>query len=119
MIDLEEINAEILSLENKKLDYAVCSHLADMVILKNFYSSGESENDVVVKEYDDILPKYIKYKDVKRLYQLDKTTEKEMLKSLSSACDEIYEFINTIFINTGSQSERDIIVLMIQRLSKI
>ena len=104
MIDIEEITNAIEELESKDLTYDICQKLANLYTIRHYY-----ENDVVTKEYNDILPSYQKFCEVKKMYQLSEVSENSVYKQLKLLCNEISEFLRTLYNNTDTQYEHDII----------
>lgn len=108
MLNLDEINATIDELESNKLTFDVCQKLASLYIIKNYYEN-KKDNDIVITEYNDILPSYHKFCELKRKYQLSEISEEIVYKQLKLLCTEISEFIQILFNNTDNEQEREII----------
>ena len=109
MVDLTEIDATIKELENQTLTFDLCQKLSTLYIIRDHYKAG-----VVIDEYNDILPSYQKFCNVKRQYQLSETSEDSVYKQLELLCSEISEFLQTLYHNTDTQHERDIIESMLK-----
>ena len=111
MIDINEINNTIEELENQRLTFDICGKLADLYTIKKYY---EPESDITIKEYNDILPSYNKFCEIKRRYQLSEISEDAVYKQLELLCIEVSEFIHTLYNNTDSQKERDMIKIYLK-----
>ncbi len=111
MINLAEIDTAIAELENQELTFDLCQKLSCLYIIKDHYKSNE-----VIKEYNDILPSYQKFCEVKRKYQLSEVSETSMYKQLELLCSEISEFLQTLYHNTDTQHEHDIIENMLKSI---
>jgi predicted RNA-binding protein Jag len=120
MLDLQEINNTITMLENSDTTFVNCDKLASLYIVKehleNATTSLYSDGSSIVKEYDDILPQYRLYCEVKKKYQQHELTEQAVDLAMKDVCKEIQEFIHTLYSSTDMQSERDAIKQMIQEL---
>lgn len=112
MIDLEEIDNTIKELESQKLTFDVCQKLANLHTVRQYYQT----DDEVVEEYNDILPSYQKFCEVKRKYQLSEIPEKFVYEQLELLCSEVSEFLKTLYYNTDTQKERDIIEEMLKNI---
>ena len=66
MLDMNEIYNTIEDLENENLTFDICTKLASLYILREYNKPA----DEVITEYNDILPSYRKFCDIKRGYQL-------------------------------------------------
>jgi hypothetical protein len=114
MLSLDEINNTIEQLENSSTTFDVCSKLASLIIVKQHLENvGETKvstsGDVVVKEYDDILPQYRMYCEVKRKYQMHEMTEDAVHLAIN-------EFLHILYSNTDTQVERDCVKEMLMEL---
>ncbi len=111
MVDLSEINTAIKELENQKLTFDLCQKLSSLYIIKDHYKVG-----AVIEEYNDILPSYQKFCEIKRQYQMSETSEESVYKQLELLCSEISEFLQILYHNTDTQHERDIIEKMLKNI---
>ena len=114
MLNVDEIDEAINSLECEDLTYSVCSKLADMYIIKQYLDNNTSDN--IITEYNDILPSYEDYKRVKTNYMQHNISENVVIDKMALLCNEISEFIHTLYINTISKEERIIIMNMLENL---
>lgn len=114
MLDLQEVNVAIKGLENQDLTFDICQKLASLYIIKEYHKT----TDDVVNEYNDILPSYRKFCEIKRAYQLSETSEETVYKQLELLCSEISEFLLTLYHNTDTQHEHNIIEEMLTNIKK-
>lgn len=112
MIDLTDINNAIEELENQELTFDICQKLSSLYIIKRYYQN----EDVVVDEYNDILPSYQRFCEIKRKYQLNDASEDSIYRQLQLVCSEIREFLQTLYHNTDTQRERNIIEEMLKNI---
>ena len=75
-----------------------------------------NEETSVQKELFDILPHYNMYCDKKRDYQLGKVDKDIVLSSMKLVCNEISEFLHTLYSSTDMQGERDLIIDMLDNV---
>lgn len=120
MLNIDEINNTIEQLESGATTYDNCIKLSALYNVKEHIENGLkgqiNESETVLKEYDDILPQYKSYCDIKRKYQLHETTEQAVEVSIKDVCKEINEFIHTLYNNTDMQIERDCIKQMTKEI---
>ena len=116
MLNLEEINNTIEQLENGDTTFDACIKLASLYVVKEHISNKSV--DTVINELNDIMPAYIQYKKIKREYQLGNIVETAVINQISRVCNEISEFISTLYSGTDIPVERDIIISMLSDLSK-
>lgn len=112
MVDLHEVNTAIKGLESQELTFDICQKLANLYIIKEY----QENTDEVVAEYNDILPSYRKFCEVKRAYQLAEISEETVYKQLELLCSEISEFLHILYNNTDTQHEHDIIERMLKTI---
>lgn len=113
-MDILEITNTIAELEGRETTFANCEKLASLYIVRDNLSA-----DIVMDEYSDILPSYVDYCKYKKQYQLGEVDEKCMVLALQRVCQEIFEFINTLYISVDAESERSTIINMLQNLSTL
>ena len=120
MLDIEQIRDTITELENGSTSFDNCLKLASLYIVSENYNRGQNASDnAVERELTDILPQYKKYVAVKREYELGNTGEKLVKNAIHILCNEIYEFLHTLYSCTDLQEERDAIHNLIQDLQKV
>lgn len=108
-MDISEINNTIEELENGETTFSNCEKLSSLYIVREHLSG-----DAVVNEYSDILPSYNDYCKYKRLYQLGEVTSRCVEIAMQKVCQEISEFITTLYISIDTSEERKIISDMLQ-----
>jgi len=128
MLDIHEVDKTIRELEDCDTSFATCAKLADLYIVRKYFETskemqeeyGHDYGDKKVKEeLRDILPSYTEFCDLKKHYQMGEITEKPVLSSLDKMCNEIYEFMETLYHSTDMQEERDAIKSLITDLHDI
>ena len=105
MLNLQEIEESIKDLENSSTTYDNCSKLASLYIVRD----KMKQNDVVEDELNDVLPSYKRYVEVKRKYQLKEVTADALYTAFNSLCNEIQEFLHTLYSCTDTEQERAIL----------
>lgn len=114
-MDLSTINDMIDEIERSETSLSNIRNLSALYNVKT-HLVGSVKYDSVSKELNDILPSYKVYIDAKRDYQLNKTTEDNILLRLKNVCKEIEEFVQALYSNTDTQAERVIIDELKQKL---
>ena len=128
MLDIHDVDNTIRELENGETTFANCAKLADLYIVRKYYeTSKEMQNEYghdygnaeVKKELSDILPSYTEYGDLKKHYQMGEITEKPVISALNKVCNEIEEFMHTLYSSTDMEEERSTIATLIDKLQDI
>lgn len=121
MLNLDEINNTIEELENSNTTFENCLKLASLYIVKEHHKNADLtanfNKSAVVQEYDDILPKYREYVDIKTKFQLGQVSPTLIETKIKGVCTEIYEFITTLYSCTDMKAEQDCIKEMLQKLA--
>lgn len=122
-MNVTEINKSIKELENGQTTYSNCEKLACLYIVREYIVDEHTNNVEIIaqkveKEYQDILPQYKNYVKIKSDFYFNKVTEKAIEKSINLVCNEIIEFIHSIYSSTDTQIERDVIHKMITKLAQ-
>ena len=112
MLDMTMVENTIQELENADTNYANCEKLASLYIIREH----NTVTDDVTEELSDILPHYNIYRNKKREYQVNKIGEDVMINSLQIVCNEIYEFMQTLYSSTDMVEERALIISLIDKL---
>ena len=112
MLDMDMVESTIRELENSDTTFVNCDKLASLYIIREHFSV----KDEVTKELSDILPHYYIFCDKKREYQVNKVGEDVVIDSLQTVCNEILEFIQTLYSSTDMVEERTIILSLIDKL---
>ena len=125
MLDIELIEDTIDELEQDATSFNNCEKLSYLYICRdNYYNrnmkridSLESKSERSTQsELDDLLPAYQKYIDTKRRYQKYEVIEQMLIYSMENLCDEITEFISSLYHNTESTAERQLILNMLEKI---
>ena len=140
MLDLTLIDNTINELEMSDTNFMNCERLASLYIIKSHFDNytnvpQDMPQDItkadkdeisleistntetsVQKELFDILPHYNMYCDKKRDYQLGKVGKDIVIQSMHLVCNEISEFLHTLYSSTDMQEERDLIMQMLDNL---
>lgn len=121
VLNIDEINRTINTLENGDTTYDSCLKLASLYIVRQNINKrvNEASRTSVEREYDDILPLYQNYVDIKYQYQLGQISSDVVISSMGSVCKEIREFIQTLYSCTDMNEERELIKQMFQELQNI
>lgn len=105
MLNLQEIEDSIKDLEESSTTYDNCARLASLYIVRDRLK----QDDVVEDELNDVLPSYRQYVKVKRKYQMKETTSEALCTAFNSLCNEINEFLHTLYACTETEQERAIL----------
>ena len=117
-MDLELIQDTISQLEHLEPTYETCQKLASLYIVKEYYKPPViSRLSQVEDELLDILPRYKDYIEVKKEYQLERLSKDKVLLELNKLCEEIYQFIDTLYKCSDMEEERNIIINMTHNIS--
>ena len=111
-MDIYIIENTIEDLENGEITLDTISKLADLYIVRD----SLSKNNEVENELDDILPAYKEYLHIKKQYQMKEISEGAVIKSIKYLCEEIIEFLNTLYNCTDMNKERKCLKDMINTI---
>ena len=118
-MDIMAIEEAIQTLENDDTTFDNVSELASLYICRQYMNKPLNLMvSSTQKELEDILPYYMKYKDIKKRYQLNQTSEGEVIQGIKNVCREIQEFIETLYSGTDMNKERLCIVKTLEQLYK-
>lgn len=118
-MDIQLIEDAIETLVNSDTTYDNVQELASLYIVhENLNSPLKPMVDGVNNELEDILPYYIKYRDIKRKYQFNQTTEGEVIQGMKKVCKELAEFIDALYSGTDMNKERLCIKNMLVQLNE-
>lgn len=119
-MDLYLIDSTIDELEQGETTFANCEKLASLYIIKEHFKQYplvlRGLYDEVEDELNDIAPQYKSYCEIKREYQLGKTTKEAVIKSIKGVCKEIEEFLQILYSNTDMPEEREQLKLCINKI---
>lgn len=122
-MDIQIIKEAIEELETADTTYDNIAELSSLyIVYNNLKQPIKTMVDGVNNELQDILPYYIKYRDIKTRYQLGKTTEGEVIQGMKRVCKELMEFIDALYSGTDMNKERlcikDMLVQLNEKYSK-
>ena len=114
-MDITSIAEAIKNLEAGDTTYDTVQELASLYIVYEHLVdfSDFLRRDDVNEELQDIMPYYMKYRDIKRRYQFNQTNEGEVIQGIKNVCQEITEFIEALYSGTDMNKERRYIKDMI------
>ena len=111
MIDLTEVENTINELQSGQTTFDSCQKLASLFIVRDYLT----RNDEVIVEYHDILPSYSKYVECKKKYQLNRDSIENVENAFNTLLQEIYEFLDILYISTENTQERVSMMSVIDR----
>ena len=114
MLDMQMVENTIKELEGAETNFSNCEKLASLYIIREY----NTISDEVTEELSDILPHYNMYCDKKREYQVNKIGEDIVVNALQVVCNEIFEFMHTLYSSTDMVEERAIIISLIDKLQE-
>ena len=112
MIDLNEVNNTITELQDGQTTFDSCQKLASLFVVRDYLTRNTDE---VLTEYHDILPSYAKYKKHKKAYQLNNDTIENVENAFLTLLQEIYEFLDILYISAENTQERASMMSTIER----
>ena len=112
MLDMVMVENTIQELENADTNFANCEKLANLYIIRDH----NTVTNEVTEELSDILPHYNIYCEKKRHYQIHKVGEDIVIDSLHIVCNEIFEFIQTLYSSTDMIEERALLTSLVDKL---
>ncbi len=120
-MDITAIEDNIRKLENTATTVDNVRELAFLYIVHDHLKNQNLRvgSDIINDEFEDILPEYRKYVEIKRKYQLGELPEIEVKRSIKRVCKEVYEFIHTLYCCTDMPAERDCIDNLLAKLNKL
>jgi len=121
MVDITTIEDTLDELVNDApTTFETCEKIAHLTItrdlLKSRLNRTREGSERVLNELHDILPSYNKYVDTKKRYQKYEVVEQMVVIAMQNLCDEIADFIITLYRNTESTEERETIETMIDEI---
>ena len=116
-MDINIINNLIEDTENSETTLSNIRNLSALYNVRNILLNNKEETQTQTEtELKDILPSYLGYINIKRKYQLHKTTNENVIIAMKALCTEIKEFIQTLYSSTDTPQERDIIKEMLKEM---
>lgn len=108
-MNIDTINELIDELEHGETSLSNIRNLSALYIVKSNILGHNVKVDATEKELRDVLPSYLQYIEVKRKYQLKTITADALYTALNSLCNEINEFLHTLYACTDTEQERAIL----------
>ena len=89
-----------------------------VMVLSSLYIVREhfDKDDAVITEYNDILPNYSKYCEIKRKFQLNELPDTAIQPAILAVCKEVKEFLLILYNNTDTQNERELLQEMLNSI---
>lgn len=119
-MDLYLIDATIDELEHGETTFATCERLASLYIIKEHFNQYppvlKGLYTEIEEELNDIAPQYKTYCEIKREYQLGRTTKEAVITSMRGVCKEIEDFIKILYSSTDMPEEREQLNLLINKI---
>lgn len=117
-MDEQKISERIHILESTPVVLDNVLELASLYIVQD--KQKNATQSTVRSELDDILPAFRNYVQVKTLYQQHSTDDDAVLHALSILCQEIREFLGTLYGSSCFYKERRLLRKMLEAtLSKM
>lgn len=113
-MDIQAIMDNINELENGITNVDNVQELANLYIVRD--NLLKHNTNPIEQELNDILPAYKKYCVTKRKFQLKEITEEAVLSDMKLLCQEISEFIHTLYSNTDFYKERALLLQTLEDL---
>ena len=116
-MDIDIIEQNIQDLENADTSFCNVEELAMLYIVQDHLKNRLQTQ--IEDELDDILPVYKKYIDVKQKFQLNQVDDTAVLHYFSLVCQEIKEFLLTLYSGTSTLKERKQLYKMLTEIMEI
>lgn len=117
-MDLNVINDLITKLEGDGVSLSNVRNLSALYSVRDHLLASKPI-DETAEEIRDILPSYVQYVEIKRKYQMGDTLSMNIYAYLNTLCTEILEFMQTLYNNTDTAQEREIIHSLIKKLAEL
>lgn len=113
-MNIAEIDSTINELQNSSFSLSNARNLSALLNVREYLQNAtQSKPDSLERELSDVLPAYKKYCDVKRKYQLNQTSEDDIVIAMRAVCKEVKEFLLILYQNSDMKIERTMIKNMI------
>ena len=132
MISKKELLREIEELENKQPTYQTCEKLSTLyIIYDHLYGEKSNSRDFEVMKYSyssspepktanenkkTLLPSYYSYVEAKEQYQYGDASKEKIIRSFDVLARELKTFFKTLYSNTDTPEEREILNRLIDSL---
>lgn len=113
-MDIKAIEDNIKELENGITNVDNVQELASLYIVRD--NLLKMDINPVEQELNDILPAYKKFCNTKTKYQLQEVTEDAVIHDMKMICQELQEFILSLYNNSDFYKERQPLIRMINSL---
>ena len=117
-MDLKVIEDTIQLLENEATSVENVQDLANLYTVYDKLKYKQPVKSSSHAEFNDILPAFEKYLETKKHYQLGEGQEESVQHALKLLCQELKEFIETLYSSTSSRKERLSIQYLVRDLNK-
>lgn len=115
-MDIQVIEDNIRILEDSETTVETVEELANLYTVYDRLKYKQPRTVSSQDEFNDILPAFNTYIEARRQNQLGNTNEELVQHSLKLLCQELKEFIETLYANTGSRKERLSILYLTKEL---
>ena len=116
-MDLQIIEENIRLLEEDDTNVENVQDLANLYIVYDRLRFKKHSKNSSQAELNDIMPAFEAYCEARKQNQLGQTNEEAVQHNLKLLCQELKEFIETLYANTESRKERLSILYMIRDLN--
>ena len=114
-MDIKTIEDNIQALESADTTVDNVAELASLYIVRD--KLVDAITTPITAEFQDILPEFLHYINVKTKFQRHEITEEAIISSLSILCKEIEQFLQMLYSSTDCYKERKLIYNMIENIS--
>ena len=105
-MDIQAIEDNIKILEEEPTTVDNVQKLACLYTVYDKLKLGHHSNDDSYQELLDIMPAFHDYCDARRQHQLGQSNDEAVEHTLKLLCQELEEFISTLYANTSSRRQR-------------
>ncbi len=114
IMDIKAIEDNIKELENSITNVDNVQELACLYIVRD--NLLKQDTNIVEQELNDILPAYKKFCITKTKYQMQEVTEDAVVHDMKIVCQELKEFILSLYSNSDFYKERQPLIKMLDSL---
>lgn len=121
-MNTDEIHKCIDRLLNADTTYSNCQKLASLIVIsdyitRNINSSTKDDFRDAGRELSDILPSHENYCETKTNFQLKKTGKEPVIEALICVCNEVQDYIHSLYSCTSMPEERVVLENFIDNLT--
>ena len=113
-MDIKIIEDTIKMLETSLTTADNVQELANLYIVRD--NLLKTDTNIVEQELNDILPAYKKFCTTKTKYQRQEVTEDAVIHDMKIVCQELKEFILSLYSNSDFYKERQPLIKMLDSL---